>query len=83
MKSILVLALITLSLVSCQTTAPGTPAAGGVRPYTSDECIVTGNRLGSMGDPITHVHGNQEVKFCCSPCVRKFKANPDKYLANL
>ena len=80
-----------LVLASCSSTTVD-PHAGhdmssmsstGVKPYTSDKCIVTGNRLGSMGDPISLVHNGQEVKFCCKPCVAKFKANPDKYLANL
>lgn len=57
--------------------------ASGVKPYTKDVCIVSDNKLGSMGDPITIVHEGQEVKFCCKPCVAKFKANPAKYLAKL
>lgn len=81
---------LTLGLVSCATPGGGStdPHAGhnmqtGVKKYTSDKCIVTDNRLGSMGDPITYVHNGQEVKFCCAPCIKKFKANPEKYLAKL
>jgi hypothetical protein len=69
----------TLFMASCATTS----VAGGVKPYTSDTCIVTDNKLGSMGDPVTLVHEGQEVKFCCQPCVKKFKANPEKYLSKL
>ena len=71
--------------VSCATTksGSGSGATAGVKPYTSDTCIVTDNELGSMGDPVTLVHEGQQVKFCCKPCVSKFKANPDKYLAKL
>ncbi|MGJ8695751.1 MAG: hypothetical protein ACSHYF_05495 [Verrucomicrobiaceae bacterium] len=58
-------------------------SATGVKSYPSDKCIVTDNKLGSMGDPITIVHKGQEVKFCCKPCVAKFNANPEKYLAKL
>ncbi|YCM44608.1 hypothetical protein V2O64_01055 [Verrucomicrobiaceae bacterium 227] len=80
-----------LVLASCSSTSAD-PHAGhdlssmtstGVKPYTSDKCVVTDNKLGSMGDPITMVHKGQEVKFCCKPCVAKFKANPEKYLAKL
>ena len=77
-KSI-VIALAALSLASCATTN----TAGGAKPYTSDDCIVSDNKLGSMGTPVTLVHEGQQVKFCCQPCVAKFKANPDKYLASL
>ena len=77
-------AALPLSLTSCAGSAGvGASASAGVKPYPKDTCIVTGNKLGSMGDPITMVHEGQEVKFCCKPCVAKFKANPDKYLSKL
>ena len=46
-------------------------------------CIVTGNGLGSMGDEQRLVHNGQEIKFCCKPCIGKFKKNPDKYLVKI
>jgi YHS domain-containing protein len=82
---------VTLLLASCSTSSTD-PHAGHdmpgmtssiVKPYTSDKCPVTGKKLGSMGNPVSIVHNGQEVKFCCKPCIPKFKANPDKYLANL
>jgi len=36
-----------------------------------------------MGDLRVEVYNGQEVRFCCGPCVRKFHANPEKYLAKL
>lgn len=77
-------ALAAAFLASCVTTDPGSgTAARGVKPYPHDTCIVTDNKLGSMGDPVRLVHDGQEVKFCCSPCVDKFEANPQKYLSRL
>jgi hypothetical protein len=80
---------LTLLLASCSSTSTD-PDAGHqmtasneVKAYPKDTCIVTGNKLGSMGDPIAIVHEGQEVKFCCKPCIAKFKANPDKFLATL
>lgn len=52
-------------------------------PYPLKVCLVTDNKLGSMGAPVTKIYGNQELKFCCKPCVKKFDANPAKYLAKL
>lgn len=69
-------ALLGLSLASCSSTA-------GAKPYPLDVCIVSGNKLGSMGKPITKVYSGQEVKFCCQPCTEKFDANPAKYMAKL
>ena len=53
------------------------------KSYTSPNCLVTGNKLGSMRKVITKVYDDQQVKFCCKPCVKKFEANPATYLANL
>ena len=77
MKTFLAL-LTTAILASCAGSS-----SSGVKPYTRNTCIVTGNKLGSMGAPITKVHGSQEVKFCCKPCVAKFEKNPQRYLAEL
>jgi hypothetical protein len=52
-------------------------------PYPLDTCIVSGNTLGSMGKVVVKSHEGREIKFCCKPCVKKFDANPAKYLAKL
>ena len=57
--------------------------AAEVKPYPFDDCIVSDNKLGSMGKPVTIVHNGQEVKFCCKPCVAKFNRNPEKYLKKI
>lgn len=70
-------------LASCGTTSDSALSSSGVKSYSSDKCLVTDNKLGSMGTPITQVYQGQEVKFCCQPCVKKFHENPSKYLAKL
>lgn len=70
------IALMGLVMSSCAT-------SGGAKPYPLDTCIVSDNKLGSMGRPVTKVHQGQEVKFCCAPCVEEFDENPAKYLAKL
>jgi hypothetical protein len=79
MKSIIV-TLASVFLVSCAGT---TAISGNVKPYPSQDCIVTDNKLGSMGPVVTKVHGDQEVKFCCKPCVAKFDKDPQRYLSKL
>lgn len=76
MKPIGKLLAIVLFTASCAT-------SGGLRRYPLDTCIVTGNKLGSMGTPVTKTYDNREVKFCCNPCVKTFEKNPEKYLAKL
>jgi hypothetical protein len=73
----------------------GSPQTGGqsgvekekpktaVVPYPLDSCIVSGEKLGSMGDPIVKVYDGREVRFCCSGCVKKFEADKAGYLAKI
>ncbi len=84
LASLAAAAIAAITLSACATTgATGGTTPAKVKPYPSDLCIVTDNKLGSMGDPITIVHNGQEVKFCCQPCVAKFKADPGRYLSKL
>lgn len=77
MKPFFVLPLLLLG--ACQST--GEPAP--VEAYPLDVCIVADTELGSMGEPVSRLHGGQEFKFCCAPCVQKFEADPDAYAAKL
>lgn len=82
--SLVASALLPLLLPACASSDGSARTAGSsVKPYPLKTCLVTGNELGSMGDVVTKTYGNQEVKFCCKPCVKKFEANPEKYLAKL
>lgn len=52
-------------------------------PYTLGDCPVSGETLGNMGDPVAYVHEGRDIKFCCTGCPPKFKADPAKYLTEL
>lgn len=54
-----------------------------VHAYLLDTCPVSGEKLGSMGEPIVRVVGDREVKLCCKGCVPKLAAEPDKYIAKI
>ena len=51
-----------------------------VKPYPFNTCVVSGEELSSMGDPHVFTHNGQEIKMCCKGCVKKFNADPDKFL---
>ena len=74
--------IVALLLTACAST-DSAAASAGAKPYPLKVCVVTDNELGSMGTPVTLVHEGQTVKFCCKPCVKKFKAEPEKYLTKL
>lgn len=55
----------------------------GAKPYPLKTCLVTDNDLNSMGDEQVIVYEGRVIKFCCAPCVKKFRQNPAKYLSKL
>lgn len=82
-KLAVVLAMVFV-LSACASSGGGPSArSGGIKPYPLDTCLVTGTSLGSMGDPYVKVYGNQEIKFCCEPCVDEFEENQAKFLGML
>ncbi|MBI4557457.1 MAG: hypothetical protein HY706_07735 [Candidatus Hydrogenedentes bacterium] len=46
-------------------------------------CPVSGEKLGSMGDPVVYSHEGREIRFCCKSCEPKFQAEPAKYLKDV
>ena len=82
-KSMLFVPLFAVGLLVGGCATPAGKTAGKVKPYPLDTCIVSDNELGSMGDPVPFVHEGQEYKVCCKPCIKKFKADPERYVAYL
>lgn len=62
------------------------PAAGadvaGV-PYPLDTCVVSGEKLGSMGEPVVKSYDGHQVKFCCSSCIKDFEKDKAKFLSKI
>jgi YHS domain-containing protein len=48
--------------------------------YPLETCVVSGQKLGSMGDPVEYVHANRLVRFCCAGCTDSFEKEPVKYM---
>jgi len=59
-------------------TAPApAPAAAGEYPLAT--CPVSGEPLGSMGDPVKVSFEGVEVRLCCKNCVKEFDRDPKKF----
>ncbi len=54
-----------------------------VKPYPLSTCVVSGEKLDSMGKPYVFVHEGQEIKLCCKGCLPDFKKDPAKYLKKI
>jgi len=87
--SILAIASIALFTISCEKKTETTvqaPAAETVADATADTyplttCVVSGEKLGSMGDPYVIQHQGTTVKFCCKSCLKDFNKEPEKYIS--
>jgi YHS domain-containing protein len=46
-------------------------------------CVVSGDKLGSMGDPVDYTHQGNTIRLCCAHCIEAFEKDPAKYVAAL
>ena len=64
-------------------------STSGKKPYTNtdgyplDTCVVSGEKLGTMGDPFIIKYQQKTVKFCCGSCLKEFNKEPAKYMSIL
>ena len=79
MKKILNLCICLIGL----TAFAGSSPSNDVKPYPLDRCIVSDEKLGSMGVPVVFVYQDQEIKLCCKACRKDFDADPKKYLEKI
>jgi hypothetical protein len=70
-------------VIADNTNMPSSSAKPDVKPYPFKTCLVSGDKLGEMGKPVTLIYKGQEVKFCCKDCVKTFKKDPDKWIKKL
>jgi YHS domain-containing protein len=54
-----------------------------LKPYTLKICVVSGDKLGEMGDAVVYEYQGREIKFCCKGCVKDFKKDPAKYIKKI
>jgi YHS domain-containing protein len=89
------LVILSVFLIGCggaEQTQSETPAtqkqaapqtAETAKAYPLDYCLVSGEKLGSMGKPAVENYMGREIRFCCAGCISAFRKNPDMYIAKL
>jgi YHS domain-containing protein len=65
------------------TTALGADGASQGSSYPLETCVVSGEKLGSMGKSFVHNYQGREVQFCCKACLKEFNKDPQKFLKKL
>ena len=53
------------------------------KAYPLDTCVVSGEKLGEMGEAFVFTHEGQEIKLCCKNCKKKFDKDPATYMKKL
>lgn len=51
--------------------------------YPLDVCPVTGEKLGSMGQPADVIYKNRLVRFCCKGCIKELDKDSGRIVAKL
>ena len=89
-RTVLLAGLAAAGLSAAETTsdAASKTAAPDSAAYPLATCVVSGQKLGGMGDPYDYVYKqagkpDRTVRFCCEHCVPKFEKDPAKYLSKL
>ena len=58
-------------------------ADGKKSTYPLTTCVVSGEKLDSMGGPYVMTYKDQEVRLCCEHCKPKFEKDPTAYLKKI
>ena len=53
------------------------------RPYQLDTCLISGDKIGAMGEGLSLVYKGQEITFCCKMCVGQFAKKPDHFIEEM
>ncbi len=77
----------TTMLLTTTVLALGAAAFTGCKEKAADTtaqlCPVSGEKLGSMGDPYVLEYEGKQIKLCCDGCKDDFLKEPAKYLAKI
>ena len=83
MKMIKILGFVAALSFAAILSTQAADAAKKAKPYPLDTCIVSGEKLGGMGEAYTFVQDGQEVKLCCKGCFKAFNKDPKKFVAQI
>ena len=76
----LVAAILVASFVAPLSGLAADKKSEKLKPYPLKTCVVSGEKLGEMGDPFVYAYEGREIKFCCKGCLKDFKKDPAKYI---
>lgn len=79
--TLLAVAMPGVSLIHAADKGKAAAPAGVPAAYPLKKCPVSDEALGGeMGKPIKVTHDGTDVYLCCKSCIKKFNANPEKFV---
>jgi YHS domain-containing protein len=82
MKPLMLVSILGLILGASHARAEA-PKETKTKDYPLQTCVVSGEKLGEMGDPYVFEHEGKQVKLCCKSCLKTFNKEPAKYLKKI
>jgi YHS domain-containing protein len=79
----LILGVLLAAFCAAPLTGFAADAKPKLKPYTLKTCVVSGDKLGEMGEPYVYEYQGREIKFCCKGCVKDFNKDPAKYIKKI
>lgn len=83
MRRLLSTSLLVTALAASALAADAAGDTPKPKPYVLDTCIVSGDKLGGMGDPVVVVRDGREIKFCCKGCIKDFDKDPAAFVKKI
>ena len=83
MKAIKQISAVALATVILAAPLAGLADESKAKPFPSDKCPVSDEKLGDMGKPYVFDYKGQEVKLCCKSCKKDFDKDPAKYMKKI
>ncbi len=75
-----VLIIFVSSCASNSIPQPSQQELAAAKPYPLDTCLVIDRPLSETKKTYTKIYKGQQVKFCCTNCIKAFDANPDFFM---
>lgn len=82
MKKFLTMAAVAAAL-AVSASAEDKKADAKKSEYPLKTCVVSDEKLGSMGKPYVLKHEGTEVQLCCKSCEKDFKKSPAKFVKKI
>ena len=78
-------AVLILFISSCASfiPQPSKEELAAAKPYPLDTCLVIDRPLSETKRTYTKIYKGQQVKFCCTNCIKAFDANPDIFMKKI